>query len=130
VFIVFGDAETFDPHFMWDAAIDATGRNPRPPGALRRGIDLRALRGRFKLSRSPRILQRFVKNGNPADQGAFLLVGVEDGVDTIWIGGKRREASALDLQWLANGAVAGAPNRRSSVRSISHKPGWRDTSAP
>jgi hypothetical protein len=38
-----------------------------------------------------------------------LLVGVEDRGDALGIGGERRDAGALDLQQLADGAVAGAP---------------------
>src|SRR5207245_6695336 len=39
----------------------------------------------------------------------LLLVGVEDRGDALGIGGEGRDAGALDLQQLADGAVAGAP---------------------
>jgi hypothetical protein len=41
--------------------------------------------------------------------GLFLLVGLADRGDALGVGGEGRDAGALDLQQLADGAVAGAP---------------------
>jgi hypothetical protein len=49
-----------------------------------------------------------VRNG-ALPSGLFWFVGVEHRGDALGVGGERRDAGALDLQELADAAVAGAP---------------------